>query len=84
VGTHDNQGMVTVELCSVFSQEDAAGLADCWFELAASLAERFARVSELMAQARDDMLEFRHFPLQALKKVWSTNLIERVNEEVKH
>ncbi|XVN56807.1 IS256 family transposase [Cyanobium sp. BSA11S] len=78
-----HQGMVTAALRSVFSQEDAVGLVERWDDLAASLAERFPRAAELMAQAKEDVLAFRHFPQQHWKKVWSTNLLERVNEEVK-
>jgi Transposase and inactivated derivatives len=29
------------------------------------------------------MLAFRHFPRPHLKKTWSTNLLEHVNEEIK-
>ena len=29
------------------------------------------------------VLAFRHFPFQQLKKVWSTKLLERGNEEIK-
>ncbi|WP_094554839.1 transposase [Synechococcus sp. 1G10] len=75
--------MVTAALRSVISQEGAVGLVERWDDLAASLAERFPKASELMAGAREDVLAFRHFPQQPWKKVWSTNLIERVNEEVK-
>ena len=31
----------------------------------------------------EDVLAFRHFPKDHWKKVWSTNLLERVNEEIK-
>jgi putative transposase len=75
--------MVTAALRSVFSQEDAVGLVERWDDLADSLAERFPRAAELMAQAKEDVLAFRHFPQQHWKKVWSTNLLERLNEEVK-
>lgn len=34
-------------------------------------------------EAREDVLAFRHFPDQHWRKVWSTNLFERVNEEIK-
>jgi transposase-like protein len=54
-----------------------------WDDLAASLAERFPKAAELMEEAREDVLAFRHFPQPHWKKVWSTNLLERVNEEVK-
>lgn len=36
-----------------------------------------------MLEAKEDVLEFRHFPQQQWRKIWSTNLLERVNEEVK-
>ena len=36
-----------------------------------------------MLEAREDVLAFRHFPDQHCRKVWSTNLLERVNEEIK-
>jgi transposase-like protein len=78
-----HQGMVTAALRSVFSQEDAVGLVARWDDLSGSLAERFPRAAELMAQAREDVLAFRHFPQQHWKKVWSTNLLERLNEEIK-
>ena len=35
-----------------------------------------------MAKATEDVRAFRHLPPQHWKKVWSTNLLERVNEEI--
>jgi len=75
--------MVTAALRSVFAQEKASEIEARWDDLAASLAERFPRAAELMVQAKEDVLAFRHFPQQHWKKVWSTNLLERVNEEIK-
>jgi transposase-like protein len=78
-----HQGMVTAALRSVFAQESAAKILSRWDDLASSLAERFPKAAELMAEAREDVLAFRHFPQPHWKKVWSTNLLERLNEEVK-
>ena len=78
-----HQGMVTAALRSVFAQETAAEIESRWDDLAASLAERFPRAAALMHEAREDVLAFRHFPQPHWKKVWSTNLLERVNEEIK-
>jgi hypothetical protein len=75
--------MVTAALRSVFAQENADEILSRWDDLAASLAERFPMATELMNEAREDVLAFRHFPQQHWKKVWSTNLLERVNEEIK-
>jgi transposase-like protein len=78
-----HQGMVTAALRSVFAQEDASEIASRWDDLANSLAERFTRATELMLEAKEDVLAFCHFPQPHWKKVWSTNLLERLNEEVK-
>ena len=78
-----HQGMVTAALRSVFAQEKASEIEARWDDLAASLTERFPKASELMAEAREDVLAFRHFPPQHWKKTWSTNLLERLNEEIK-
>lgn len=78
-----HQGMVTAALRSVFAQEGASDILARWDDLAGSLVERFPRAAELMDQAREDVLAFRHFPQQHWKKVWSTNLLERLNEEIK-
>jgi putative transposase len=36
-----------------------------------------------MHEAKEDVLAFRHFPKDHWRKIWSTNLQERVNEEIK-
>ena len=78
-----HQGMVTAALRSVFAQETAAEIQSRWDDLAASLAERFPKAAGLMHEAKEDVLAFRHFPKEHWKKIWSTNLLERVNEEIK-
>jgi transposase-like protein len=78
-----HQGMVTAALRSVFAQAEAGDILARWDDLDTSLAERFPRAAELLHQAREDVLAFRHFPQPHWRKIWSTNLLERVNEEVK-
>ena len=78
-----HQGMVTAAQRSVFAQENAADILSRWDDLAVSLAERFPKAAELMNEAREEVLAFRHFPAQHWKKIWSTNLLERVNKEIK-
>ena len=78
-----HQGMVTAALRSVFAQETAEEIQSRWDDLAASLAERFPKAAGLMHEAKEDVLAFRHFPKEHWKKIWSTNLLERVNEEIK-
>jgi len=71
--------MVTAALRSVFAQETTEEIASRWDDLATSLADRFPKAATLMNEAREDVLAFRHFPQPHWKKVWSTNLLERVN-----
>jgi putative transposase len=78
-----HQGMVTAALRSVFAQESAEEIESRWDDLAASLAERFPKAAALMHEGREDVLAFRHFPKDHWRKIWSTNLLERVNEEIK-
>jgi transposase-like protein len=78
-----HQGMVTAALRSVFAQESAGEIESRWDDLAASLAERFPKAAALMHGAKEDVLAFRHFPKDHWRKIWSTNLLERVNEEIK-
>lgn len=78
-----HQGMVTAALRSVFAQETAEEIESRWDDLAASLAERFPKAAALMHEAKEDVLAFRHFPKDHWRKIWSTNLLERVNEEIK-
>jgi transposase-like protein len=69
-----HQGMVTAALCSVFALENVGGVRSRWDDLAVSLAERFPKAAELMNEAREVVLAFRHSPPQHWKKVSSTNL----------
>jgi putative transposase len=78
-----HQGMVKAALRAVFAQEDASEIESRWVDLAASLAKRFHRATELMLAAKEDVLAFRHFPAPHWRKIWSANLLDRLNEEVK-
>ncbi|MBM5801539.1 MAG: IS256 family transposase [Cyanobacteria bacterium K_DeepCast_35m_m2_023] len=78
-----HQEMVAAALRSVFAQQNKEAVLEQWDQVSAMLAAKFPRAAELMAEAREDVLAFRHFPPQHWKKIWSTNLLERVNEEIK-
>jgi transposase-like protein len=77
------QEMVAAALRSVFTQQSAATVEEQWDQVAAMLSAKFPKAAELMATAREDVLAFRHFPVSHWRKLWSTNLLERVNEEIK-
>jgi transposase-like protein len=77
------QEMVAAALRSVFTQQNRTAVEEQWDQVSAMLAAKFPRAAELMASAREDVLAFRHFPVSHWRKLWSTNLLERVNEEIK-
>jgi putative transposase len=77
------QEMVAAALRSVFTQQGRSAVEEQWDQVAAMLTGKFPKAAELMASAREDVLAFRHFPHQHWRKLWSTNLLERVNEEIK-
>ena len=78
-----HQGMVTAALRSVFAQEASAEIEARCDNPAASLVERFPQAAALMHEAKEDVLAFRYFPKDHWRKIWSANLLERVNEEIK-
>jgi hypothetical protein len=73
------QEMVAAALRSVLTQQSTAAVEEQWDQVAAMLTAKFPRAAELMATTREDVLAFRHFPLSHWRKLWSTNLLERVN-----
>jgi putative transposase len=77
------QEMVAAALRSVFTQQAWTAVEEQWVQLATMLTGKLPRAAELMASAREDVLAFRHFPQQHWRKLWSTNLLVRVNEETK-
>ena len=77
------QEMVAATLRSVFTQQSAAAMEEQGDEVASMLSAKFSRAAELMAAAREGVLAFRHFPLSHWRKLWNTNLLERVDEEIK-
>jgi transposase-like protein len=81
------QEMVAAALRSVFTQQNTAAVEEQWDQVAAMLTSKLPRATELMASAREDVLAhscgedfvYRHFPVSHWRKLWSNNLLERVN-----
>ena len=64
-----SQDMVAAALRSVFAQQSKEAALEQWDQVSAMLAAKFPRAAELMAEAREDVLAFRHFPPQHWKKI---------------
>ena len=77
------QEMVAAALRSVFTHQGSSAVEEQWDQVASMLAGKFPREAELMATALEDVLAVIHFPDSHWRKLWSTNLLERDNEEIK-
>jgi putative transposase len=77
------QEKVAAALRSVFTQHSATAVEEQWDQVVAMLADKFPSAAELMASAREVVLSFCNFPVSHWRKLWSANLLERVNEEIK-
>ena len=78
-----SQDMVVAALRSVFSQPSKETIVEQWDQVMGMLTSQFPAAARLMAEAREDVLAFRHFPREHWRQIWSTNPLERLNKEVK-
>jgi transposase-like protein len=77
------QQMVGATIRTVFAQPDVGSAREQWRRVAEGFRHRFARLSELMEEAEEDVLAYAAFPQEHWQKIWSNNPLERVNKEVK-
>jgi transposase-like protein len=77
------QQMAGATIRTVFAQPDAGSAREQWLRVSEGFRARFARLSELMEEAEEDVLSYTAFPQEHWQKIWSNNPLERVNKEVK-
>ncbi len=77
------QQMVGATIRTVFAQPDAKSACEQWRRVSDGFRQRFARLSELMDEAEEDVLAYAAFPQEHWQKIWSNNPLERLNKEVK-
>jgi transposase-like protein len=77
------QQMVGATIRTVFAQPDAESAHLQWRRVADGFRERFPKLATLMDDAEEDVLAYAAFPKEHWQKLWSNNLLERLNKEVK-
>ena len=77
------QSMVAASIRTIFAQPDKDNARDQLRRVSDSLQSRFAKVSELLDGAEDDLLAFMDFPREHWRQLSTTNPLERVNREIK-
>src|SRR5690606_35573024 len=75
--------MVAAAIRTIFAQPDAKLVREQVDTVAGMLAPRFPAVADMLHEAKADLTAFADFPTAHWRKVWSSNPIERVNEEIK-
>jgi transposase-like protein len=75
--------MVAAAIGQAFLQPDAAAVHQTWRHVADRLRQRWPKLAGLMDAGEHDVLAYMAFPTQHRTKLHSTNLLERLNREVK-
>lgn len=68
---------------TIFAQPDHASAMAQLKKVADGLRSRFARAAALLEEAAEDILAYRHLPLEHQRQLHSTNPLERLNKEIK-
>ena len=70
-------------IATAFAQEDAHAAKTQWRQVADQLRTKVPKLAALMDDAEEDVLAHMTFPKEHRTKLHSTNLIERLNREIK-
>ena len=77
------QPFVATLVRSIFAQPDAASVREQQGRVVVQLEERFAAAAALLEEAGPDILAFTAVPKEVWRQVWSNNLLERLNREIR-
>jgi len=68
---------------TIFAQPDHASALTQLRKVADGLRGRFPRAAALLEEAAEDVLAYRHLPIEHQRQLHSTNPLERLNKEIK-
>jgi putative transposase len=68
---------------TIFAQPDHATAMTQLRKVADGLRARFAQAAALLEDAAEDILAYRHLPIEHQRQLHSTNPLERLNKEIK-
>ena len=75
--------MVAAAIRTIFAQPGPVHVAEQLDTIATMLGRQFPKVETMLRDAADDVTAFAGFPVSHWKKIWSTNPLERLNNEIK-
>ena len=68
---------------TIFARPDHASALQHLKKIADGLRSRFVKAAALLDDAAEDTLAYRHVPLEHQRQLHSTNVLERLNKEIK-
>ena len=80
---HGVREAVAAVVRTIFAQPDHASAMTQLRKVADGLRTRFPRAATVLEEAAEDILAFRHLPLEHQRQLHSTNPLERLNKEIK-
>jgi len=77
------KGMVAALVRTIFNQDSKDEAKKCLKMVVEQLRSRFPKAAEVVELAEEDVLAYMYFPEKHWKQIYSSNLIERLNKEIK-
>ena len=81
--THSAREPIAAIVRTIFAQPDHASAMAQLRKVAEGLRGRFASAAGLLEEAEEDVLAYRLFPSEHQRQRHSTNVLERLNKEIK-
>ncbi|HET6444294.1 MAG TPA: IS256 family transposase [candidate division Zixibacteria bacterium] len=78
-----DKAMIAAGVRTIFAQPDRKAAGQQLRYVAKTISTRWPRASQLLLKAEDDVLAFMAFPKAHWTRIYSTNILERLNKEVK-
>jgi putative transposase len=80
---HSTREAIAAIVRTIFAQPDHASALSQLRKVADGLRPRFPRAATLLEEAAEDILAYRHLPVEHQRQLHSTNPLERLNKEIK-
>jgi len=80
---HGAREAIAAIVRTIFAQPDHASAMAQLRKVADGLRTRFPQTARLLEDAAEDILAYRHLPLEHQRQLHSTNPLERLNKEIK-
>jgi transposase-like protein len=80
---HADKAVVAALVRTIFAQPDLRTASGQLHEVAGMMRKKWPDATKLLENAEDQILTYMHFPKEHWTRIYSTNVLERLNREVK-